>query len=72
MNFIYKLLAKAGTLIEGMIEAENKFDAAKKIREEGNNPVSIKEGSSINLVATLEKSVFRNFPELRLRIVDIY
>ena len=34
--------------------------------------VSIKEGSSINLVATLEKSVFRNFPELRLRIVDIY
>lgn len=35
-------------------------------------PVSIKEGSSINLVATLEKSVFRNFPELRLRIVDIY
>ncbi len=35
-------------------------------------PVSIKEGSYINLVATLEKSQFRNFPELRLRIVDIY
>ena len=35
-------------------------------------PVSIKEGSSINLVATLEKSEFRNFPELRLRIVDIF
>jgi single-stranded-DNA-specific exonuclease len=35
-------------------------------------PVSIKEGSSINLVATLEKSVFRNFPELRLRIVDVF
>lgn len=29
-------------------------------------------GSTINLIATLEKSVFRNFPELRLRIVDIY
>jgi len=28
-------------------------------------------GNSINLVATMEKSVFRNFPELRLRIVDI-
>lgn len=33
-------------------------------------PVGV--GSSINLVATLEKSQFRNFPELRLRIVDIY
>ena len=29
-------------------------------------------GNSINMVGTLEKSVFRNFPELRLRIVDIY
>lgn len=32
----------------------------------------LKEGSKINLIATLEKSVFRNFPELRLRIVDIF
>jgi single-stranded-DNA-specific exonuclease len=29
------------------------------------------EGKSVNLVATLEKSFFRNFPELRLRVVDI-
>jgi single-stranded-DNA-specific exonuclease len=28
-------------------------------------------GLSVNLIATLEKSTFRNFPELRLRIVDI-
>jgi single-stranded-DNA-specific exonuclease len=35
-------------------------------------PVSVKEGSKINMVATLEKSEFRNFPELRLRIVDIF
>ncbi|MBT3282875.1 single-stranded-DNA-specific exonuclease RecJ [bacterium] len=28
-------------------------------------------GESINLVATMEKSMFRNFPELRLRIVDV-
>ncbi len=33
-------------------------------------PVTV--GSKINLVATLEKSQFRNFPELRLRIVDIF
>jgi single-stranded-DNA-specific exonuclease len=28
-------------------------------------------GKPLNLVATLEKSMFRNFPELRLRIVDV-
>lgn len=32
----------------------------------------IKEGNKIDMVATLEKSNFRNFPELRLRIVDIF
>lgn len=37
-----------------------------------NFSVDIKEGNSVNLVATLEKSNFRNFPELRLRIVDIF
>ena len=31
----------------------------------------ISEGKTIDLVATMEKSMFRNFPELRLRIVDI-
>jgi single-stranded-DNA-specific exonuclease len=34
--------------------------------------VSVEVGNSINLVATLEKSNFRNFPELRLRIIDIF
>ncbi len=33
--------------------------------------VPIEKGSRINLVAVIEKSMFRNFPELRLRIVDI-
>ena len=33
-------------------------------------PVTV--GSNMNLVATMEKSQFRNFPELRLRIVDIF
>lgn len=32
---------------------------------------SIKSGDPISLIVTLEKSMFRNFPELRLRIVDI-
>lgn len=34
--------------------------------------VPLKVGNKINLVATMEKSQFRNFPELRLRIVDIF
>ncbi|MDD5068556.1 MAG: single-stranded-DNA-specific exonuclease RecJ [Candidatus Pacebacteria bacterium] len=33
--------------------------------------VPIEKGSSVNLVASMEKSTFRNFPELRLRIIDI-
>lgn len=32
----------------------------------------IEKGNKINLIASLEKSMFRNFPELRMRIVDIY
>ncbi len=32
----------------------------------------ITSGGKVNLVATLERSTFRNFPELRLRIVDIF
>jgi len=31
----------------------------------------IKVGEKINLVASIEKSVFKNYPELRLRIIDI-
>ena len=37
-----------------------------------NFSVPLEVGSTINLVATMEKSQFRNFPELRLRIVDIF
>jgi len=33
--------------------------------------VTLEAGQKINLVAHIEKSMFRNFPELRLRIVDI-
>ncbi|MES3005707.1 MAG: single-stranded-DNA-specific exonuclease RecJ [Patescibacteria group bacterium] len=32
---------------------------------------ALKAGDAVSLVVTMEKSVFRNFPELRLRIVDI-
>ena len=36
------------------------------------DPDEIIEGKKINLVGSLEKSTFRGFNELRLRIVDIY
>lgn len=32
---------------------------------------SLEKGEKINLVASIEKSMFKNFPELRLRIVDV-
>lgn len=32
---------------------------------------SLEKGEKINLIASIEKSMFRNFPELRLRIVDV-
>ncbi|MDP6387970.1 MAG: single-stranded-DNA-specific exonuclease RecJ [Candidatus Pacebacteria bacterium] len=32
---------------------------------------NLDKGRKINLIATMEKSTFRNFPELRLRIVDV-
>jgi len=31
----------------------------------------IKEGQNVDLIASIEKSFFRNFPELRLRIIDV-
>ncbi|MBL7045450.1 MAG: single-stranded-DNA-specific exonuclease RecJ [Parcubacteria group bacterium] len=31
----------------------------------------VEEGKQISLIASMEKSTFRNFPELRLRIIDI-
>ncbi len=41
------------------------------MNEESFGIFPIEVGSKINLVATLEKSTFRNFPELRLRIIDV-
>ena len=33
--------------------------------------VSFAEGDKVDIVAVFDKSMFRNFPELRLRIIDI-
>ncbi len=42
------------------------FTTAEKFR------VSLEVGNKINMIATMEKSTFRNTPEIRLRIVDVY
>lgn len=59
------------------LELQFENSAGKKIPAIGffisqeNFETSIDEGTIINLFATLEKSMFRGRPELRLRIVDI-
>ena len=59
------------------IRLDFKNSKAKKISaigffmQEDMFEVPIGSGVKINLIATMEKSMFRNFPELRLRIVDI-
>ncbi len=34
--------------------------------------IKLEKGVSVNIVVTMEKSVFKSYPELRLRIVDIF
>jgi single-stranded-DNA-specific exonuclease len=53
-------------------ENEKEVTAISFFSEPKKFPVALEVGAKINLVATLEKSTFRNFPELRLRIVDIF
>ncbi len=59
------------------LELKFKNDAGKKIAAIGFFMTAeafekpLYQGGEINLVASMEKSMFKNFPELRLRIVDI-
>ncbi|MEN9649207.1 MAG: single-stranded-DNA-specific exonuclease, single-stranded-DNA-specific exonuclease [Candidatus Parcubacteria bacterium] len=48
-----------------------KLSAIKFFIEDNEIYKNLKPGDKVHLVANLEKSMFRNFPELRLRIVDI-
>lgn len=47
------------------------FASSKRNRNDGSDQGELKSGNKINLLANFEKSVFRGFAELRLRIVDI-
>lgn len=48
-----------------------KVSAIAFFAEEGGRLAAVEAGRSIDLVATLERSTFRGFAELRLRIVDV-
>jgi single-stranded-DNA-specific exonuclease len=48
-----------------------KVSAIAFFADEDANLGRLKTGKSFDLVATLEKSMFKNYPELRLRIVDV-
>ncbi len=68
-----KQFGKTANHLELMFENEKgkKIKAIGFFMNEGSFSKPMKAGQKIDLVATFEKSNFRNFPELRLRIVDI-
>ncbi len=52
MKFQYKSQSKTGETIEGVIEAPDKFAAAKQIRDQGEIPLTVKEkgaGAALNI-----------------------
>jgi len=58
-----------------LVFMKNEFDRVNAIAfyaKEDSYKAPISPGKKINLVANIERSLFRNFPELRLRIVDIF
>ncbi len=67
-----KLFGKEKNHLElRFITSESKPVSAIAFFASAHTREQLKSGMSINLVATLEKSMFKNYPELRLRIVDI-
>jgi len=69
-----KLFGKEKNHLELKFKNSQKKDVTAMVffKTDSSFDISLKEGNVINLVVTLEKSQFRNFPELRLRIVDVY
>jgi len=68
-----KLFGKEGNHLELSFQntAGKKIPAIQFFTAEDPKMAKLRAGDNIDLVATFEKSFFRNFPELRLRIVDI-
>ncbi len=56
MLFKYKAKTKTGEIIEGTIEASDRFSVSRDLRSKGNNPISItQEGGVFNLDSLIEK-----------------
>lgn len=57
MLFKYKAKTKSGEIIEGTMEAVDRFSVSRDLRSKGNNPISISEegGGVLNLDSLIEK-----------------
>lgn len=69
-----KLFGKGGEHLDLSFKKDDgkKIRAIKFFTKPESFAVPLAPGNKINLIATFEKSMFMNRPELRLRIVDIY
>jgi len=73
-NLLVKSIEKFGKNKEHLklnFTSSQNIQAISFFSDENSFSSEVSEGSPINLVASLEESYFRNYPELRLRIVDI-
>ena len=52
-------------------KSDNKIVSAIGFFIANDKKFDLRAGQKIDLVASLEKSTFRNYPELRLRIIDL-
>ncbi len=68
-----KMFGKTGNHLEVSFQGARgkKVSAIQFFCEPTPKISALKAGDPVTLIVTLEKSMFRNFPELRLRIVDI-
>jgi type II secretory pathway component PulF len=56
MIFKYKVKTKTGEIIEGTMEAKDRFAVSRDLRSKGNIPISIiSEGNSLNLDKIIRK-----------------
>ena len=58
MKFSYKAQSKKGEIVEGVIEAPDKYSAARMIRDQGLSPISTKEFKSAHTVDELFNKLF--------------
>jgi len=64
MHFSYKAQTKEGKVVEGTIEAPEKYSAGRMVREQGLNPIAIKEFKS---AITIDDFISKFFGKVKLQ-----